>query len=66
MENLTTKQKIILVAIIFIMAIVIGIYGYISMQKEAEQTEIENNEILNEETEEKNVLSENTTKNIQF
>lgn len=65
MENLTTKQKIILVAIIFIMAIVIGIYGYISMQKEAEQTEIENNEILNEETEEKNVLSENTTKNIQ-
>lgn len=44
MSNLTTKQKIILGIVVTIMLIIIGIYGYITLNKEenAEEDLIEN------------------------
>lgn len=50
MSNLNNKQKIILGCIIFIMILVIGIYGYIQLQKnDYENIEEEYVENLNEE-----------------
>lgn len=50
MSNLNNKQKIILGCIIFIMILVIGIYGYIQLQKnDYENIEEEYVENLNED-----------------
>ena len=50
MSNLNNKQKIILGCIIFIMILVIGIYGYMQLQKnDYENIEEEYVEILNED-----------------
>lgn len=50
MSNLNNKQKIILGCIIFIMILVIGIYGYMQLQKnDYESIEEEYVENLNEE-----------------
>lgn len=50
MSNLNNKQKIILGCIIFIMILVIGIYGYMQLQKnDYENIEEEYVENLNEE-----------------
>lgn len=53
MKNLTTKQKIILGIIFGIMIIVIGIYGYISLNTYDESLEIlENTNINNDQVQE--------------
>lgn len=64
MSSLTIKQKIILGVIICAMLIVIGIYGYISINEEEELdiSEIINDEImLNSQEENIDVANQNET-----
>lgn len=65
MSNLTTKQKIILGIIVGIMLIIIGIYGYTSIQQEDEMDisniSSEGNNVItqNEQIEDKNAIGGN-------
>ncbi len=73
MSNLTTKQKIILGIIISIMLIIIGIYGYTTLNKEdtgeelIENSVLDNNEQLKEtiENEEQSKKQETKNENIE-
>ena len=67
MNNLTTKQKIILAIVACIMLSIIGIYGYTTLHNEDDFVDLEYNEIAdntelasNSEIEEKNQLIENS------
>ncbi len=62
MNNLTTKQKIILGIIISIMLIIIGIYGYITLNTQEDSVEnsiIDNNQQLDQTLENKEMETEN-------
>ncbi len=48
MSNLTAKQKIIIGLVVFIMLIVIGIYGYMALNKNGEEIDLQNTENSNE------------------
>jgi len=57
MSNLTIKQKVILGGVVGVMLIVIGIYGYISLNSNEEELEFENmnsNESAHQENDKEN------------
>lgn len=58
MNNLTIKQKIIIGVIIGIMLIVIGIYGYVSLNNN------EDNTIVDSDL--SNLIQENSEDNVEF
>ncbi len=66
MSNLTTKQKIILGIVVTIMLIIIGIYGYITLNKEENTEDLIENSIVdgNEEVNDalKNEIEDSSNK----
>ena len=65
MSNLTVKQKIILGIVILAMLIVIGIYGYISLNSKEDTVDLGLDESNNIEEENKENIGENIEENIE-